>query len=64
MEKVIEQLPDDCPSQVKELINGCRSFEPFQRPSAGGMGAYNTYILIFVISVLYQQASTEWCIKA
>lgn len=36
VEKVMEPLPTDCPQQLKELINACRSFEPFQRPTAGG----------------------------
>ncbi|KAM9470111.1 mixed lineage kinase domain-like protein [Clarias gariepinus] len=34
-EKIMEPLPPDCPRQLKDLINACRSFEPFQRPSAG-----------------------------
>ncbi|CAM4735230.1 unnamed protein product [Leuciscus chuanchicus] len=36
VEKVMEPLPTDCPKQLKELINACRLFEPFQRPTAGG----------------------------
>uniref|UniRef100_A0AAR2IUU6 Protein kinase domain-containing protein n=1 Tax=Pygocentrus nattereri TaxID=42514 RepID=A0AAR2IUU6_PYGNA len=35
VEKVMEPLPNDCPIQLKELINACRSYEPFQRPNAG-----------------------------
>ncbi|CAM4735228.1 unnamed protein product [Leuciscus chuanchicus] len=35
VEKVMEPLPTDCPKQLKELINACRLFEPFQRPTAG-----------------------------
>ncbi|KAI4891344.1 hypothetical protein NFI96_015732 [Prochilodus magdalenae] len=35
VEKVMEPLPNDCPSQLTELINACRSYEPFQRPNAG-----------------------------
>ncbi|XP_067235880.1 mixed lineage kinase domain-like protein isoform X3 [Chanodichthys erythropterus] len=35
VEKVTEPLPTDCPKPLKELINACRSFEPFQRPTAG-----------------------------
>ncbi|MCI4380184.1 hypothetical protein PGIGA_G00236860 [Pangasianodon gigas] len=35
VEKMKEPLPHDCPSQLRELINACCSFEPFQRPSAG-----------------------------
>ncbi|XP_057186034.1 mixed lineage kinase domain-like protein [Triplophysa rosa] len=34
-EKVMEPLPPDCPKGLSELINACRSFEPFQRPTAG-----------------------------
>lgn len=36
VEKVMEPLPTDCPKKLKELINACRSFEPFLRPTAGG----------------------------
>lgn len=32
----MEPLPPDCPEQLSELINACRSFEPFLRPTAGG----------------------------
>ncbi|KAF4095360.1 mixed lineage kinase domain-like protein isoform X2 [Onychostoma macrolepis] len=35
VEKVMEPLPTDCPEKLKELINACRSFEPFLRPTAG-----------------------------
>ncbi|XP_026990918.1 mixed lineage kinase domain-like protein [Tachysurus fulvidraco] len=35
VEKTMEPLPTDCPSQLRELINACRSFDAFQRPSAG-----------------------------
>ncbi|XP_016103042.1 mixed lineage kinase domain-like protein isoform X1 [Sinocyclocheilus grahami] len=35
VEKVMEPLPTDCPKKLKELINACRSFEPFLRPTAG-----------------------------
>ncbi|KAI5617542.1 mitogen-activated protein kinase kinase kinase 12 [Silurus asotus] len=35
VEKIMEPLPDDCPRQFKDLIDACRSFDPFQRPSAG-----------------------------
>ncbi|XP_062856087.1 mixed lineage kinase domain-like protein isoform X2 [Trichomycterus rosablanca] len=34
-EKIKEPLPSDCPSELKKLIDDCRSFDPFQRPSAG-----------------------------
>ncbi|XP_030622456.1 mixed lineage kinase domain-like protein [Chanos chanos] len=34
-EQIIEPLPQDCPQQLAELINACRSFEPFHRPTAG-----------------------------
>lgn len=36
VEKVMEPLPTNCPKQLKELIDACRSFEPFMRPTAGG----------------------------
>ncbi|XP_059392894.1 mixed lineage kinase domain-like protein [Carassius carassius] len=35
VEKVMEPLPTDCPKKLEELINACRSFEPFLRPTAG-----------------------------
>ncbi|XP_066505784.1 mixed lineage kinase domain-like protein [Hoplias malabaricus] len=35
VEKVMEPLPNDCPPQLGELINACRSYETFHRPSAG-----------------------------
>ncbi|XP_052399548.1 mixed lineage kinase domain-like protein [Carassius gibelio] len=35
VEKIMEALPEDCPKQLKQLINACRSFEPFLRPTAG-----------------------------
>lgn len=35
VEKIMEPLPPDCPKQLSELINACRSFQPFQRPTAG-----------------------------
>ncbi|XP_051975891.1 mixed lineage kinase domain-like protein [Xyrauchen texanus] len=34
-ERFIEPLPSDCPRQLEVLINACRSFEPFERPTAG-----------------------------
>lgn len=34
-EKYIEPLPEDCPAGLGELINECRAFESFHRPSAG-----------------------------
>ncbi|KAG8012373.1 E3 ubiquitin-protein ligase RFWD3 [Nibea albiflora] len=34
-EKYQEPLPDDCPEQLGRLINDCRAFDNFQRPSAG-----------------------------
>ncbi|XP_006010420.1 mixed lineage kinase domain-like protein [Latimeria chalumnae] len=30
-----QALPDDCPSDLKELIDECRNFDPFERPTAG-----------------------------
>lgn len=35
-EKFQEPLPEDCPKPLEELINACRAFDSFQRPSAGG----------------------------
>uniref|UniRef100_I3JWZ4 Tyrosine-protein kinase catalytic domain-containing protein n=1 Tax=Oreochromis niloticus TaxID=8128 RepID=I3JWZ4_ORENI len=33
--KYREQLPDDCPAELGQLINECRAYDGFQRPSAG-----------------------------
>ncbi|XP_069384020.1 mixed lineage kinase domain-like protein [Paralichthys olivaceus] len=34
-DKFQEPLPDDCPEQLAHLINACRDYDSFQRPSAG-----------------------------
>ncbi|XP_063344884.1 LOW QUALITY PROTEIN: mixed lineage kinase domain-like protein [Pelmatolapia mariae] len=34
-EKYREPLPDDCPAELGQLINECRAYDGFQRPSAG-----------------------------
>ncbi|XP_026028224.1 mixed lineage kinase domain-like protein [Astatotilapia calliptera] len=34
-EKYQEPLPDDCPAELGQLINECRAYDRFQRPSAG-----------------------------
>lgn len=34
-EQYIEPLPEDCPEALGELINACRAYEDFHRPSAG-----------------------------
>nr|XP_055048703.1 mixed lineage kinase domain-like protein [Misgurnus anguillicaudatus] len=34
-QKTMEPLPPDCPRELAELIDACRSFSPFQRPTAG-----------------------------
>ncbi|XP_031657216.1 mixed lineage kinase domain-like protein isoform X1 [Oncorhynchus kisutch] len=34
-DKYTEPLPEDCPKQLGELINDCRSYDSFQRPTAG-----------------------------
>ncbi|XP_068169653.1 mixed lineage kinase domain-like protein [Antennarius striatus] len=34
-EKFQEPLPDDCPQPLARLINACRAYDSFQRPSAG-----------------------------
>ncbi|KAM6937178.1 mixed lineage kinase domain-like protein [Xenentodon cancila] len=34
-EKYLEPLPPDCPAALAELIDACRAFEGFHRPSAG-----------------------------
>ncbi|XP_067906038.1 mixed lineage kinase domain-like protein isoform X2 [Heterodontus francisci] len=36
-DKFREPLPDDCPQDLVELIDECRAFEPFERPSAGAV---------------------------
>ena len=35
-DKLGEPLPEDCPKQLRELINACRSYDSFHRPTAGG----------------------------
>lgn len=35
-EKFKEMLPEDCPESLGDLINACRAYDNFQRPSAGG----------------------------
>ncbi|XP_026220325.1 mixed lineage kinase domain-like protein [Anabas testudineus] len=34
-EKFQEPLPDDCPAPLKDLIDACRAYDSFQRPTAG-----------------------------
>uniref|UniRef100_A0A4W5N5N0 Protein kinase domain-containing protein n=1 Tax=Hucho hucho TaxID=62062 RepID=A0A4W5N5N0_9TELE len=34
-DKCTEPLPEDCPKQLGELINACRSYDSFHRPTAG-----------------------------
>ncbi|XP_041693032.1 mixed lineage kinase domain-like protein [Coregonus clupeaformis] len=34
-DKYTEPLPEGCPKQLGELINDCRSYDSFQRPTAG-----------------------------
>ncbi|KAJ8407923.1 hypothetical protein AAFF_G00269670 [Aldrovandia affinis] len=36
-EKFIEPLPADCPKHLANLINACRSYESFHRPTAGAL---------------------------
>uniref|UniRef100_UPI00398F7E7C mixed lineage kinase domain-like protein n=1 Tax=Pristiophorus japonicus TaxID=55135 RepID=UPI00398F7E7C len=36
-DKVREPLPADCPQALVELIDECRAFDPFERPSAGAV---------------------------
>lgn len=35
-DKFQEPLPDDCPEALRHLIDACRAYDSFQRPSAGG----------------------------
>uniref|UniRef100_A0A3B5N0C5 Protein kinase domain-containing protein n=1 Tax=Xiphophorus couchianus TaxID=32473 RepID=A0A3B5N0C5_9TELE len=35
-EKYQEPLPADCPESLGEMINACRAYESYHRPSAGG----------------------------
>ncbi|KAM6972960.1 mixed lineage kinase domain-like protein [Aplochiton taeniatus] len=35
VKKVTEPLPEDCPKNLAELIDNCRNYERFYRPSAG-----------------------------
>ncbi|XP_067853809.1 mixed lineage kinase domain-like protein [Heptranchias perlo] len=36
-ESFCEPLPDDCPRGLVELIDDCRTFQPFDRPTAGAV---------------------------
>ncbi|XP_059190889.1 mixed lineage kinase domain-like protein [Centropristis striata] len=36
-EKFMEELPDDCPEGLKSLIDSCRNFDEFKRPSVRGL---------------------------
>lgn len=56
-EKYQEPLPDDCPAELGQLINECRAYDGFQRPSAGGEFSYSVteYMclpFLFIITVL------------
>lgn len=33
---VTEPLPDNCPKELEQLINSCRAYSDFERPSSGG----------------------------
>ncbi|XP_034784245.2 mixed lineage kinase domain-like protein [Acipenser ruthenus] len=37
IEKFKEPLPQDCPPELAKVIDACRSFDPFQRPTAGAL---------------------------
>ncbi|XP_069757242.1 mixed lineage kinase domain-like protein isoform X2 [Narcine bancroftii] len=37
VEQVREPLPSDCPEDLCELIDECRTFDPFERPKAGAI---------------------------
>uniref|UniRef100_A0AAZ3SHW6 Protein kinase domain-containing protein n=1 Tax=Oncorhynchus tshawytscha TaxID=74940 RepID=A0AAZ3SHW6_ONCTS len=41
-DKYTEPLPEDSPKQLGELINACRSYDSFHRPTAGG-NTFNTH---------------------
>ncbi|XP_007902867.1 mixed lineage kinase domain-like protein isoform X2 [Callorhinchus milii] len=36
-EQYREPLPDDCPKDLRELIDECRSFDPIERPTIGAI---------------------------
>ena len=36
VDKMNERLPGDCPEDLRELIDACRSYDSFLRPTAGG----------------------------
>ncbi|GCB76523.1 hypothetical protein scyTo_0019153 [Scyliorhinus torazame] len=36
-EKMQEPLPSDCPNDLRELIDECRAYDPFERPKAGAI---------------------------
>ncbi|KAJ3580698.1 hypothetical protein NHX12_034253 [Muraenolepis orangiensis] len=34
-DRVLEKLPDDCPSRLRQLVDLCRAYDDFHRPTAG-----------------------------
>lgn len=44
-------LPEDCPESLGDLINACRAYDNFQRPSAGGKS--ETVVFIYTIGAWF-----------
>uniref|UniRef100_A0A3P9CGS6 Mixed lineage kinase domain like pseudokinase n=1 Tax=Maylandia zebra TaxID=106582 RepID=A0A3P9CGS6_9CICH len=66
-EKCKEPLPDDCPAELGQLINECRDFDSFQRPSAGGDNNNNDSISMFsylsvTVGVQFTKFLTIFCL--
>uniref|UniRef100_A0A3Q4I5T1 Mixed lineage kinase domain like pseudokinase n=1 Tax=Neolamprologus brichardi TaxID=32507 RepID=A0A3Q4I5T1_NEOBR len=66
-EKCKEPLPDDCPAELRQLINECRDFDSFQRPSAGGDNNNNDSISVFsylsvTVGVQFTKFLTIFCL--
>lgn len=66
-EKCKEPFPDDCPAELGQLINECRDFDSFQRPSAGGDNNNNDSISMFsylsvTVGVQFTKFLTIFCL--
>ncbi|XP_078526480.1 mixed lineage kinase domain-like protein isoform X2 [Lissotriton helveticus] len=54
-EKYQEPLPSDCPSDLQELIDSCRAYDPTQRPSAGVI----VDTLASIVNQMYPEETTS-----
>ncbi|XP_069073730.1 mixed lineage kinase domain-like protein [Pleurodeles waltl] len=55
LEKYQEPLPSDCPSDLQELIDQCRAYDPTQRPSAGVI----VDTLASIVNKMYREETTS-----